>query len=69
MPGSVMDAESGIRPRWYVMVTSATGNNVFATMGPYPTAAVAEDAAVVARVLHYRIAGGELQPPSIHVND
>lgn len=43
---------------WYVMVTSASGERAFATMGPYPTEARAKDAADVARVVHYRIANG-----------
>jgi hypothetical protein len=44
-----------VRRRWYVMVTSAAGNGVFATMGPYPTEADAEAAARVGRVVHYRL--------------
>jgi protocatechuate 3,4-dioxygenase beta subunit len=47
--------QAGIRARWYVMVTSASGDSVFATMGPYPSEADAEAAAKVGRVAHYRI--------------
>jgi hypothetical protein len=37
------------------MATSAGGDSVFATMGPYPTEAAAETAAEAGRVVHYRI--------------
>lgn len=47
--------DTGIRPRWYVLVTSATGNSVFATMGPYPSENGAKHAADGARVVHYRV--------------
>jgi hypothetical protein len=47
--------ETGIRPRWYVLVTSATSNRVFATMGPYPSETGAKNAADGARVVHYRV--------------
>ena len=46
---------AGVQARWYVLVTSATGDSVFATMGPYPTEGSAKDAAVGARVVHYRV--------------
>ena len=36
MPKNATEREAGIRASWYVLVTSATGNSVFATMGPYP---------------------------------
>jgi hypothetical protein len=57
-----MEAESSIRARWYVMVTSASGQSVFAMMGPYPTQAGAEDAAAVARVVHYQVAVSRPKP-------
>jgi hypothetical protein len=41
---------------WYVLVTSASGDDVFATMGPYLTKAHAIKAADVARVPRYRVA-------------
>jgi hypothetical protein len=41
---------------WYVLVSSASGKNVFATMGPYLTKAHAVKAADVARVPRYRVA-------------
>jgi hypothetical protein len=44
-----------ISAEWYVLVTSASGNSVFATMGPYQTEADAVNAADVARVVHYRV--------------
>jgi hypothetical protein len=46
---------AGVRPRWYVLVTSATDNSVFATMGPYPSEVGAKEAADGARVVHYRV--------------
>jgi hypothetical protein len=49
------EQDAGIRPRWYVLVTSATGNSVFATMGPYPSENGAKHAADGARVVHYRV--------------
>jgi len=49
------EARAGVRLRWYVMVTTASGDSVFATMGPYPTEADAAAAAEVARVAHFRI--------------
>jgi hypothetical protein len=55
---NVTEAETSICASWYVMVTSASGNSVFATMGPYSTEAGARDAADVARVAHYRLGVG-----------
>ena len=49
------ETQAGVRLRWYVMVMSASGDSVFATMGPYPTEADAEAAAEVGRVAHCRI--------------
>ena len=46
---------AGVRARWYVLVTSATNDSIFATMGPYPSEAGAKDAADGARVVHYRV--------------
>jgi hypothetical protein len=54
--------KAGIRSRWYVLVTSANGKGVFATMGPYPSEVGAKDAAAGARVVHYRV--GEARPPT-----
>ena len=47
--------DTGIRSRWYVLVTSATGKSVFARMGPYPSEIGAKHAADGARVVHYRV--------------
>ena len=44
-----------ISAEWYVLVTSASGETVFATMGPYQTEADAVNAADVGRVVHYRV--------------
>ncbi|MEP7022163.1 MAG: hypothetical protein ABI808_16085, partial [Pseudonocardiales bacterium] len=64
VPEYVTEADVSICATWYVLVTSASGNSVFATMGPYPTEAGARDAADVARVAHYRLgvrrSGGRL---------
>ena len=49
------EQETGIHPRWYVLVTSATGKSVFATMGPYRSENGARHAADGARVVHYRV--------------
>ena len=49
------ETATGIRPRWYVLVTSASGDSVFAMMGPYPNEAGAKIAADGARVVHYRV--------------
>jgi hypothetical protein len=46
---------TGICPSWYVLVTSASGNSVFATMGPYPDEAGAKSAADGVRAVHYRL--------------
>lgn len=67
MLDNATETQAGVRARWYVMVTSASGDSVFATMGPYPTEADAEAAAEVGRVVHYRIgvaAAGRARRPS-----
>jgi hypothetical protein len=56
--------QKGIRAPWYVLVTSATGNRVFATMGPYRSEVGAKDAADGARVVHYRVR--QAQPLTPH---
>jgi hypothetical protein len=53
---------TGVRPRWYVLVTSSTGNGVFARMGPYSSENGARDAADSARVVHYRV--GQARSPA-----
>ena len=50
-----IDTMTGVRPKWYVLVTSASGKSVFATMGPYPNEAGAKTAADAARVVHCRV--------------
>jgi hypothetical protein len=50
-----METMTGVRPKWYVLVTSAGGKSVFATMGPYRNEAGAKTAADAARVVHYRV--------------
>ena len=57
-----------VSAKWYVMVTSVSKENVFATMGPYPTEADAVRAADNARLPQYHVAlsGSKLNvaPPS-----
>jgi hypothetical protein len=40
---------------WYVLVTSSSGESVFAMLGPFATSEVAEQKARVGRVVHYRV--------------
>ena len=58
------EQETGIHPRWYVLVTSATGKSVFATMGPYRSENGARHAADGARVVHYRVGQARSQTGS-----
>ena len=51
-----------ISAKWYVLVTSASKNSVFAMMGPYPTDADAVQAADTARVPHYHVALSNSKP-------
>ena len=55
MPISATEQATGVRAPWYVLVTSATGNSVFATMGPYRSQVRAKHAADGARVVHYQV--------------
>ena len=48
---------------WYVLVTSSSGNTVFAMLGPYATPDVAERKARNSRIVHYRV---ELVRPSAY---
>ena len=58
-----------VSAKWYVMVTSASKQSVFAMMGPYPTEADAVQAADTARLPHYHVtlSGSNLNiaPPSV----
>jgi hypothetical protein len=49
---------------WYVLLTSASGDSVFATLGPYVTRELAEVKATESNEAHYRIAesGTQLHP-------
>ena len=40
---------------WYVLVTSSSGESVFAMLGPYATRELAERKARNSRVVHYRV--------------
>ena len=40
---------------WYVLVTSSSGESVFAMLGPFATSEVAERKARASRVVHYRV--------------
>lgn len=55
MQESAAEQSDGVRAPWYVLVTSATGNRVFATMGPYRSEVRAKHAADGARVVHYQV--------------
>jgi hypothetical protein len=63
VPEYVTEADVSICATWYVLVTSASGNSVFATMGPYPSEVGAKHAADGARVVHYRV--GKAGPLSL----
>jgi hypothetical protein len=47
---------------WYVLLTSASGNNCFATLGPYVTRELAEAGAVDSKAAHYRVAESPTHP-------
>jgi hypothetical protein len=47
---------------WYVLLSSASGNSVFATLGPYVTRDVAETKAVESRTAHYRVVQSSTHP-------
>jgi hypothetical protein len=47
---------------WYVLLTSASGNTVFATLGPYLTREVADTKALQSRAAHYRVVESALHP-------
>ena len=52
---------------WYVLLTSASGNTVFATLGPYLTREVADSKALESTAIHYRVAESSLHPTPLHV--
>jgi hypothetical protein len=47
---------------WYVLLTSASGNTVFATLGPYLTREVAEVKATGSKAAHYRVEESPTHP-------
>jgi len=51
---------------WYVLLTSASGNTVFATLGPYMTAEVASAKALQSKAAHYRVVESTLHPTRFH---
>ncbi len=51
---------------WYVLLTSASGNTVFATLGPYMTREVADAKALQSKVAHYRVVESALRPTPFH---
>ena len=55
MQENATERGAAVRAPWYVLVTSATGNSVFATMGPYRSEVRAKHAADGARVVHYQV--------------
>ncbi len=40
---------------WYVLLTSASGNTCFGTLGPYTTRELGEVAAGESKAAHYRV--------------
>lgn len=52
------------RAAWYVLLTSASGNSVFATLGPYMTREVADAKALESKAAHYRVVESALPPAS-----
>lgn len=55
MSEHALETVTGIRPNWYILVTTASGHGVFAKMGPYRNELGAKTAANAARVVHYRV--------------
>ena len=51
---------------WYVLLTSAGGNTVFATLGPYMTRDVADAKALQSKAAHYRVVASALRPTPFH---
>jgi hypothetical protein len=47
---------------WYVLLTSASGNSVFATLGPYMTREVADAKALESKAAHYRVVASASHP-------
>ena len=47
---------------WYVLLTSASGNTAFATLGPYTTREHAEERAIESNAAHYRIEESATHP-------
>jgi hypothetical protein len=47
---------------WYVLLTSASGNTCFATLGPYTTREFAEAKATEAKADHYRVEESHTHP-------
>src|SRR6266705_2874913 len=51
-----------LMPSWYVVLTSASGTSIFATLGPYLTRELAEASARDSRLVHYRVQESESRP-------
>jgi hypothetical protein len=51
---------------WYVLLTSASGNTVFATLGPYMTREAADAKALQSKAAHYRVVESSLHPKPLH---
>lgn len=48
--------------RWYVLLTSKSGNTCFATLGPYVTRELAEAKATEVNADHYRVEESHTHP-------
>ena len=50
---------------WYVLLTSASGNTCFATLGPYMTRELAEAKATESKAAYYRLEESPTHPTPI----
>ena len=51
---------------WYVLLTSASGNTVFATLGPYTTREVADAKALQSKAAHFRVVESAMHSTSFY---
>jgi hypothetical protein len=61
MRGAAMDTAV-----WYVLLTSASGKAVFATLGPYMTREVADSKALQSQAAHYRVVESPLHATPLY---
>jgi hypothetical protein len=53
-------------PTWYVLLTSASGNTVFGTLGPYMTREIAQAKATESNADNYRLEDAATRPTPLH---